>query len=662
MGRLDVLLRPASAAVIGANEDEATYGGRAWRFLRRDFGGTAMAVNRRPGAVRDGIFARTLAGLPSVPEVVVVATPGHTVLGLLQEAGRLGVRAAVVLSRDALGAETELRDAAAGSGMLVLGPNCLGLINANACVCLSSSISLEQPPRPGRLALVAQSGALMGTLHARATEAGIGIGVCVSTGSQAVVRVEDVLLELADDDEIDAVGVYVEDVDPEQLRAAVEALRGRGAAVVALKGGLTNPGSRVTAAHSGALASDGRVFRQLCRDLGVVDVDEPQDLLTTLALARRTRRRLFVATVSGGLSAVAADRAVHAGIELPDPAVRPSAGVVPEGPLNPLDLEAADTTAEEKAGAVAALARDEGADGVLVVLNDMPGLDAFLDELHGVPGDRLVLCSECSGQAARSLRGWVAGGGWHTMGIAQTFRALGRLRGETPPGVAGDLGPDRMLLAPDDVVALLQEHGVPMLPQLEVESAREAVGAAEQLGYPAVVKVARAAHRGASVRAGLTRADEVAAAADELIPFGPLLVQPQCAPGLELYLGVFPDPTFGWQLLIGAGGSCLEQIADVAVMPADRLERGIEDSLRRTSTGRWLLGGVGRGLLALDALEATARGALRAADALGSRLVSLDLNPVVVNDAGAVVVDAKVRVSAAASLPSPAPRTEERRP
>lgn len=661
MGRLDVLLRPRSVAVVGANDDPASYGGRVWRFLCRDFDGTAMAVNRRRDAVRDGIFAQTLAGLPSVPDVVVVAAPAGAVVGVLEDAARLGVRGAVVLSRDVLGAEDELRTAVGDSGMLLLGPNCLGLINANAGVSLSSSISLETPPRPGRLALVAQSGALMGTLHARAVEAGVGLGICVSTGSQAVVRVEDVMLELAEDDEIEAVGVYVEDVDPECLKEAVEALRGRGASVVALKGGLTTRGSLVTASHSGALASDGRVFRQLAEELGVVTVADPGELLTSLALARSRGTQWLVATVSGGLSAIAADQAVLAGVNLPDPAPEPFAGAGLKPPYNPLDLDAADTTAKEKAAAVAALARDEVADGVLVVVNDMPGLGGFLDELREVAADGVVLCSECSSQSAQLLRGWVAAGGWHTTGVAQTFRALGRLwAGHPSHADDGDPGPDGTLLPPGDVVALLQEQGVPVLPQVEVESAPEAVRAAEELGYPVVVKVARAAHRGDGVRVDLAGPDAVAAAAAELAPLGSLLVQPQCTAGLELYVAVFPDPTFGWQLLVGAGGRCVEQIADVAVVPAERLERGIEAALRQTVTGRWLLGGVGRALLALDALEATVSGALRAADVLGSRLVSLDLNPVVVNDQGAVVVDAKARVSAPPPSTPSTIQTEER--
>jgi acetate---CoA ligase (ADP-forming) len=661
MGRLGTLLRPESVAVVGANDDPATYGGRVWQFLRRDFRGPSMAVNRRPGAVGDATLAPSLRELPMVPEAIVIATPANAVFEVLEEASEIGVGAAVVLSRELLGAEAELRAIARRSGMTLLGPNCLGLINANAGVSLSSSISLEAPLRGGPLALIAQSGALMGTLHARAVEAGIGLGLCVSTGSQAVVRAEDLMLELAEDEEIEAVGVYVEDVDPPRFEEAVGALHARGAVVIVLKGGLTAPGSLITASHSGALASDGRAFGQLAAELGVVMVDEPGALLTTLAVSGGVRRRWFVATVSGGLSAVAVDQAVLAGIDLPEPLVEPLERVGVKPPFNPLDLDATASSEVEKAVVVAALARDEEADGVLVVINDMPGLDRFLKQLRTHADERIVLCSECSGQSAAALRDWVANGGSYTTGLAQTFGALGRLHPNRMPRANGERSPDDALLAPGDVLALLEEQSVPVLPFVEVRTTDEALRAADHLGYPVVVKIARAAHRGDGIRIGLRGPEEVSAAVDELSGSGLLLVQPHCSAGLELYVGVFPDPTFGLQLLIGAGGSCLEELADVAIVSADRLELGIENILGHTSVGRWLLAGVGRGLLGLDRLEATAKGALRAADALGSRLVSLDLNPVVVNDQGAIVVDAKVRVATASRAHAPSSRTEESR-
>ena len=318
MPYLESLLQAgASVAVVGARDDTSTYGGRAWTYLTRAFQGTATAVNARTGAVRSRRCVATLAEVDPAPEAVVLATPADTVIGLLEQAGAMGTSAAVIFSRDLFGSEEQIRAVAGQFGMSVLGPNCLGLINTNAGVILSSSISLERPSRPGPLAFVSQSGALMGLLHARSIDLGLGMGMCVSTGSQAVLRAEDFLLELAGRDDVGAVGVYLESIDVPGFTAAAEALAQRDIRLIALRAGSTSAGSRAATAHSGALAGSGEAFTALARDLGVVVVDDPGELLTTLALASSKGRRWHITTSSGGMAAIAADQATALGVELP---------------------------------------------------------------------------------------------------------------------------------------------------------------------------------------------------------------------------------------------------------------------------------------------------------------------------------------------------------
>jgi succinyl-CoA synthetase beta subunit len=191
------------------------------------------------------------------------------------------------------------------------------------------------------------------------------------------------------------------------------------------------------------------------------------------------------------------------------------------------------------------------------------------------------------------------------------------------------------------VQALLSEAGLPMLPAREVGSAREATSAAESLGYPVVVKVSRALHRGPrGVRLGLGDASEVAAAYRELAAEGPVLVQRQSPPGLECYIGVRTDPVFGRLLLLGAGGPGVEELADV-VIGRDPLEPGqIRRLVESTQFGRWLTSPASRALFDIGSLVPIAAEALRALAEMPD-LESLDLNPVVVTQEGAIVVDAK---------------------
>ena len=668
MPHLESLLQAGSVAVVGARDDASTYGGRAWTYLTRAFRGTATAVNGRPGAVRSRPCVATLAEVDPPPEVVVLATPADTVIALLEQAGTMGTSAAVIFSRDLFGSEEQIRAVAGRFGMSVLGPNCLGLINTNAGVILSSSISLERPSRPGPLAFVSQSGALMGLLHARSIDLGLGMGLCVSTGSQAVLRAEDFLLELAGRDDVGAVGVYLESIDVPGFTAAAEALAQRDIRLIALRAGSTSAGSRAATAHSGALAGSGAAFTALAHDLGVVVVDDPGELLTTLALASTKGRRWHITTSSGGMAAVAADQATAFGVELPP--VRAGLGVPPAGQarLNPTDLDAEAATTRQKLELIAELAGEPGLDGVLVVVSDMPFAREFTRELAQVVtggGGRVFVVSECSQQLAPVWHEWVAAGLAYLPGLAPALRAIGRLHGRTSdqgwaqggrwapgqrwvPGEQWATGGNEpapahgaQLIAPGEVEALLSEAGLPVLPAREVGSAQEATSAAESLGYPVVVKVSRALHRGArGVRLGLGDASEVAAAYRELAAEGPVLVQRQSPPGLECYIGVRADPVFGRLLLLGAGGPGVEELADI-VIGRDPLEPGqIRRLVASTQFGRWLTSPASRALFDIGSLVPVAVQALRALAELPD-LESLDLNPVVVTQEGAIVVDAK---------------------
>ena len=662
MPHLESLLQAGSVAVVGARDDTSTYGGRAWTYLTRAFQGTATAVNARTGAVRSRRCVATLAEVDPAPEAVVLATPADTVIGLLEQAGAMGTSAAVIFSRDLFGSEEQIRAVAGQFGMSVLGPNCLGLINTNAGVILSSSISLERPSRPGPLAFVSQSGALMGLLHARSIDLGLGMGMCVSTGSQAVLRAEDFLLELAGRDDVGAVGVYLESIDVPGFTAAAEALAQRDIRLIALRAGSTSAGSRAATAHSGALAGSGAAFTALARDLGVVVVDDPGELLTTLALASSKGRRWHITTSSGGMAAIAADQATALGVELPP--VRAGLGAPPAGQarLNPTDLDAEAATTRQKLELIAELAGEPGLDGVLVVVSDMPFAGEFTRELAQVVtggGGRVFVVSECSQQLAPVWHEWVDAGLAYLPGLAPALRAIGRLHGRTSgrgrapgegraPGGGRALGgtelapaPCAQLIPPGEVQALLSEAGLPMLPAREVGSAREAASAAESLGYPVVVKVSRALHRGPrGVRLGLGDASEVAAAYRELAAEGPVLVQRQSPPGLECYIGVRADPVFGRLLLLGAGGPGVEELADI-VIGRDPLEPGqIRRLVESTQFGRWLTSPASRALFDIGSLVPIAAEALRALAEMPD-LESLDLNPVVVTQEGAIVVDAK---------------------
>lgn len=631
------LLEPESVAVVGASDDMASFGGRIWTYLTRCYRGRAVAVNARPSAVRGAECLPSLTAVRPAPQTVVLATPAYTVLGLMEQAGQIGSQAVVVFARDLLGSEPEIRDTADRFGLTVLGPNCLGLIHANAGVILSSSVSLDRPYRGGPIAFVGQSGAIMGVAHARAADLGIGLGLCVSTGSQAQVRAEDVLLEIARRDDIRVVAVYLEDVDVALLTSAAGQLAEQGIRVVVLRGGMTPAGSERTAVHSGALGGSGRAFTQLAGELGLIPAGDVHELLVTAAATLISGRRWHVATLSGALAAVAADQASSIGVELAAPH-EPAAG-------NPVDLEATSTSPAQNAARIAQLAADPAADGVLAVLSDSPGLEELACGLQPAAGDglgRMVVATECSTQFDHVWTSWREAGSVVFPGLVPTLRALAASR---PPGITA-ARPGRVLpglMNPVEAVRLLRNAGLPVLALHEAETPEAARAAADELGYPVVLKAARAAHRGQEgVRTGLDSPRQVTAAFAELAHLRPLLVQPEAEPGLEFYLGIAKDPTFGWQLMLGAGGHDVEELDDVAVSPLPLASRNAAGLLGATRVGRWLRSQPARRLVRLDALLGIVELAAQLPDCLSPRVSAVDLNPVIVHQHGASVVDAKI--------------------
>jgi len=523
------------------------------------------------------------------------------------------------------------------------------LINANDGVVLSSSVSLEWAPRRGPLALVAQSGALMGVLHARAVEQGIGLGFCVATGSQLQVRVEHLLAALSTKGEYLAVGAHIEDLDVQLFATAAESLAGAGCKLVVLKGGLTDSGSVAAAGHSGALAGDGRAFCSLAKELGVMVATHPSELLACMQAATVTGKSWCFATVSGGLAAIAADIASDEGLALvaPSPSLEVFPGANRQGPLtNPVDIDAVPMTTDESVAAVRALARDSSSDGVILVLNDKPDLEGLLAKLAALDEEsreRLHLCTECSGQYDHAWRAWVAEGNTYARGLESFLHALSATR-KTSRAPSGRAQAEGTLMADLGAHSLLAEAGIPVLALLGVETPERLEAIVSELKLPLVLKLAGAEHRGPSGVATVTSRAGARAEFERLTRIGDVLAQPLAQPGLEFYVGINVDPVFGPLFIIGAGGPALEEDQDVSMKIGLPDRVAIRRCIKETRSGRWLMSPLGGRLVDLELLVDVAHKAVALAERLQGPLVALDLNPVVLGPSGAMVVDAKVHM------------------
>ncbi len=645
--QMRALRAPSRVAVVGASDDAATFGGRFWRYAGMSRGIERVAVNTRPGAVGDGKAVASLHELSGSPDLVVIATPPASVETLLSDCIEVGARAAVVLASVPADARRRVTTLCADR-IALLGGSSLGIVDANRGVVLSSSVSLDLPLHGGPAALISQSGALMGVLHARAMCQGIGLGVCVATGEQLGLRVEHLLEALVDDDRVSVLGAYLEDVDPVLFSRAAASAREAGKRVVALKGGLTARGASVAAAHSGALASDARAFAALMRDLDVVVAEDPDDLLNCLHVSSVHGGRFFVGTLSGGMAAVAADLAGAAGVDL---APAPHAGqkhvTLPPVVQNPVDVDALTPTDDDAARLLRALAMEEAADGLLFVVSDRPRLESLLERVKGLEASvlaRIVVCSECSGQYEPVLADHLVPGVGFVRGMAPLVRALAKTRpvdvASAPVRRSGTVG---VLDAPA-TWELLDGAGVPAVPLMAAHSMADIDAALRAWGPDLVVKRDGVDHRAAGEVVRTHDADGAHAAFEHLSSSGEVVVQ-QCAePGLEFFVGIVRDPVFGEVFCIGAGGSAVETLADVAVHVGLPGREEVPALVARTAAGRWLdASAAARALVDVAALSDVAL-SLCALVATHPSIEVLDANPVVVGPSGARAVDVKVRL------------------
>jgi acetyltransferase len=324
--RFRPLFRPRGVIVAGASSHPGKFGFAALHnLLRFGFVGEVFPVNREGGEI---LGRRTYRDVAEVPpgraDLAVVCTPPAANVDVLRACARAGVRAAFVASGgygeaddEGRARERELVRTADELDILLAGPNGQGVISTGASMC--AQIVAPYPP-PGRISVASQSGNVLSAFLNYATLTGVGVTQAVSTGNAAQTTLADYLAYFAADPATAVALAYLEGV-PDGA-AFVEAVRRLTVAkpVVLLKGGVATAGQRAAASHTGALASDARVFAGICRQLGVVrapSVEHAFEWAATFATQPLPRgRRVVVVTTAGGLGVLTADACVAAGLDL----------------------------------------------------------------------------------------------------------------------------------------------------------------------------------------------------------------------------------------------------------------------------------------------------------------------------------------------------------
>ena len=641
----------------------------------------------------------TLADLAQArADLAIIALPDDEILPALELAGRIKVKAALVLSAGIPQAKAqEMHRVAQRHGMWLLGPNSQGLQRPDLQLNASSAGALAAT---GQLALVSQSGALTASILDWARQNHVGFSAVVALGAHTQVGLADVLDFLANDRRTQGIVVYMEGIA--NARRFTSALRAAANSkpVVVLKAGRKQDGNVAAQTHSGAIVGSDEVWGAVLRRAGAVRVRSFVELFSAAkCLASRYRpvgRRLGIITNGGGPGVLAADYVNELALQLgvlSDENARTLAQLVPKAAsLTDLIDLSEDATPEHYKAALDIAAKDKQLDGVLVIYSPKFGGDAEavareLVQIKPRMSKPLVACwmGDSSVQPARhalaeaqipSFRTPEAAVG--AFGNIASFYQNQQLLQQTPPPLSPGAPPDvegarlliesvlterRRILTEMESKALLSAFHIPVTQTLLARNANEAMMIATQIGFPVALKidspdishksdvggVALNVMNATAVRDIWQDMVEAVRAKQPDARINGVTVQAMARKkrGRELYIGVVTDDPFGPVITFGGGGTMIELLNDHAMElpPLNQFlaRRLIERSRVVETLKAW------RGAPEVD-MAALERVLLRVSEMVCElpQLREMDINPIIVDEQGAVAVDARIVIGAAA--------------
>jgi acetyl coenzyme A synthetase (ADP forming)-like protein len=695
------ILAPHSVAIVGASRRPGSIGAALLEnVVRCGFRGPIHVVNPVATEVGARRAHPSVAAIGEAVDLAIIAVPASAVEAAVADCARARVRGLVVISAGfaetgAAGREIEvrLRELVRGSGMRMVGPNCLGVLNTDPAVSLNATFAESWPPQ-GNVAMLSQSGALGLAILDQVQALNVGISSFVSVGNKADVSGNDLISYWADDPQTRVIVLYLESFGNPRRFARLAPEVARRKPIVAVKSGRSAAGSRAASSHSAALASLDVAIDALFEQAGVIRTTTLEELLDVAALLSTQPPpqgpRVAVVTNAGGPGVMLADACEAHGLALPrldpDTVAALRALLPPHAGLgNPVDMIAS-ATPDHFARTLEVVGADPNVDALVAIY--IPVMVSKPEEIAAaiasgagrVPPEKPVLTVFMSARGAppalsQGPRGALPSYSFPenaalVLAAAERYgRWLRRPRGEvlklSPFAVSAVRAVvDRVLeslteprwLEPTDVETLLRAIGLGVAATAEVDPSAAAT-AAEELGYPLVAKAVAPAlvHKTevGGVILGLRSAAEVGDAVGVLrerlakhgLALERVLLQRQVGVGIEALVGVTTDPTFGPLLVCGVGGVLVELVRDVAYRLPPVSDLDAEEMLDRLRAARLLAGYRGQPPADRAALVDVIR-RISAFVEIVPELRELDLNPVAVQGrgGGAIVLDARIRL------------------
>ncbi len=700
---LDPLFYPSSIAIVGASQNLVKPSGIPIALLTLyGYSGKVYPVNPKYDQVGGWKCYPTLADIPGPVDLAIIGVPAAATMEALRQCAAAGVKVAVVFTSgfaevDESGrkVQDEMRRLAQSSGMRILGPNCLGVMNLyNGSVpCFMFHDKPSGLFYPEKLSYITQSGGLGAIIYQMVLQHSVGFNYFVSTGNEADISFAEVLSYLVERQEVGLIGGYIEGLqrDGRLFMEALHKALQRRKLVAFQKVGRTAAGATAAASHTGALVGEDRVYDGVFKQFGAVRADDVEQMNALFLLHAAGRmpagKNIGVITISGGGGVVVADKCPQFGLEVVRLTEKTQHSLrqffPPYGAVaNPVDLTSAiftDQTLFQRA--IRTVMEDPrvhmGAFFYNLLMPDPDAAQKIIDVYYAT-SKPLVVFTWPTGQdfavearekmirAGVPVIEHVPSGLWALAALADWVKKTEKAGAfpEYRPGVEKQRALEVIRRSRERSLTeslskeILRAYGIPVTREKLAHSAAEAVAAAEEMGYPVVLKVEspdilHKTEAGGVVlnlenRAAVEKAyDLIIKRARSYKPAARLegvLVQEMLPPGLEVILGMKRDPIFGPTILFGLGGIYVELLKDVALRVAPLREEDAREMIAEIQ-GKALLDGV-RGQPPRDraALVEILMRLSRMAVELGDEIAELDINPLILypEGEGAVAADALI--------------------
>ena len=691
---LDPLFSPKSIAVIGASNRKGSVGRAAFtNILLNEYAGTVYPVNPNEHSISGVRAYPSVLDLPEAVDLSVVIVPAPIVPAVVEEAGKMGTKGLVVISAgfkevgpDGAELERQVSAIAQKYSMRMIGPNCLGVINADPTVRLNASFASGMPAE-GSIAFASQSGALGEAVLDYASGENIGFSKFISMGNKADVNENDILEYLRTDPLTKVILLYLEDiVDGRKFVDTVTRVTEQ-KPIIAVKAGVSPEGAKAASSHTGALAGSDEAYNAILKQSGVIRVESIIDLFDyARAFAKQPLprgNRVAIITNGGGPGIMATDASVRYGLQIAqfsDETKNKLRGGLPKEASvnNPIDL-VGDAQADRYELALGSLS-DDNVDCGLVLLTPQAMVDlkkvAETIVNIGPKSGKTILASllglgdvtpavgvlESNGvpnysfpeSAVRALAAMSEFKHWIDRPRTQVkhfevdlARAKKIVESARKAGLTN--------LSQTDAINLLAAYGLPTVRTELAKTRQQAVAVARKIGLPVAMKIVSpdVVHKidiGA-VKLDLNNDQEVGAGFDEILKnvkagspdarIEGVLLQNYVTGGTETIIGIHRDPKFGPLLMFGLGGIYVEAYRDVSFRLAPIRELSASNMIQQIRGGKILAGFRGEPPRDVRAIaECIERLSQLAMDL--EEVQELDVNPLLAFEKGCKAVDARV--------------------